>query len=125
MKYNEAFLSTFITSYNAGVRYDLKIEPGLVTRVKAIQREGGKKQWWAYCDEKGGGVHDPAKHEDDFLTSFITAFNSGTLPQPENEDSSGSASLAELIKEGQKGSNDFKVAWRLYCANYGNAKFDP
>jgi hypothetical protein len=126
MKHDQAFLANFMSAYNSGIRYEEKIDSELVSQVKTIQRDGGKQQWWAYCDESGGGVRDPAKHDDSFLLTFITSYSSGVkFAENLQGGSSNTDSLAELIKEGQKGSDDFKQAWWNYCAENGSGKNDP
>lgn len=46
----------------------------LVNRVKAFQKRdpASKQIWWSYTDEHHGGIHDPARHDKDTLTQFLS-----------------------------------------------------
>eukprot|EP00928_Gymnodinium_smaydae_P087963 TRINITY_DN72127_c0_g1_i1.p1 TRINITY_DN72127_c0_g1~~TRINITY_DN72127_c0_g1_i1.p1 ORF type:complete len:163 (+),score=21.17 TRINITY_DN72127_c0_g1_i1:147-635(+) len=94
----------------------------LIAKIKEMQRTDGtaKDQWGAYCDQQGGGVRDPAKHEVIFLHNFVTSYNSGVRLE-----SLEKSHLAELFKEGQRRSTNFKQAWANYCSMYGSNKHDP
>lgn len=94
----------------------------MVTVIKGMQRDDqtAKEQWWAYCDQLGGGVRDPAKHEEAFLEAFIKRFNSG-----ERFEVVSAANWGDIFKDFQRKSKNFKEAWASYCDLYGNGKHDP
>lgn len=93
-----------------------------VAQVKEIQRSdaSGKLTWWNHCDEKGGSVRDPSKHDAKFLKNFLKLYNSGALAG-----GTDSGNLAELFKEGQRSAPSFKQAWADYACNSGLEKNDP
>lgn len=96
-----------------------------VDQIKGMQRsvEGFKGQWWAYCDSQGGGVRDPAKHDEAFLQVFLAQYSSGVrVDDPLNEPD---MSMAGFIQEAQKKSSAFKRAWQNYCRENGKGKNDP
>uniref|UniRef100_A0A7S1S631 Uncharacterized protein n=1 Tax=Alexandrium catenella TaxID=2925 RepID=A0A7S1S631_ALECA len=123
----------------------------LVGTIKELQRgdPSAKVQWWAYCDAMGGGVHDPAKHEETFMQEFLDNYNSGRRFEPSQPAATpyspphhaggygagagagafgaggGGNPLAALCKEGQKRSHNWKNCWAQYCAHYGNGRNDP
>jgi hypothetical protein len=115
-----AFLSAFLIAHNNGQTFTGATESDLVAQVKAIQREGGKLQWWAYCDEWGEGTRDPTKHDEAFLQGFISSYNPSA-----NDSASGPLNMSDLVKKGQRGSTNFKNAWAQYAAVHGNGKNDP
>lgn len=94
----------------------------LVATIKEMQRTDptAKDQWGAYCDQKGAGVRDPAKHEASILQAFINSYNSGVRLE-----SAEKATLAAFFKEGQRKSANFKQCWASYCQVYGQGKHDP
>jgi len=94
----------------------------LVGKVKEMQRNDAtaKEQWWAYCDSHGGGIHDPAKHDAEFIQVFLNQYNSGVRFEQVT-----SVHLAELFKEGQRKSTNWKNTWAQYCQHYGGGVHDP
>lgn len=97
-------------------------QESLVTTVKDLQRSDhvAKEQWGAYCDTQGGGVRDPAKHNASFIQTFLSQYNAGV-----RFESATNANLAELFKEGQRKSANWKSAWAQYCQHYGGGMHDP
>eukprot|EP00406_Dinophysis_acuminata_P005014 CAMPEP_0179238892 /NCGR_PEP_ID=MMETSP0797-20121207/15184_1 /TAXON_ID=47934 /ORGANISM="Dinophysis acuminata, Strain DAEP01" /LENGTH=386 /DNA_ID=CAMNT_0020946207 /DNA_START=1 /DNA_END=1158 /DNA_ORIENTATION=+ len=45
----------------------------LISRVKEGQRHSleWKRMWWRHCDQHGGGVRDPRRHESAFILQFL------------------------------------------------------
>mmetsp|Transcript_58392 Transcript_58392/g.107789 ORF Transcript_58392/g.107789 Transcript_58392/m.107789 type:complete len:261 (+) Transcript_58392:57-839(+) len=111
----------------------------IVDKIKELQRSGmeGKTQWWAYCQEHGGGIRDPSKHDREFLANFLYQYQMGArmptvdcMPTgavaPVVLSQAGPAPpLAQLVKEGQKKSQSWKQAWATYCMQFGNGVNDP
>mmetsp|Transcript_353 Transcript_353/g.1215 ORF Transcript_353/g.1215 Transcript_353/m.1215 type:complete len:253 (-) Transcript_353:19-777(-) len=112
----------------------------IVDKIKELQRSGteGKTQWWAYCQEHGGGIRDPSKHDREFLANFLYQYQMGArMPTVDCMPSGAVApvvlasqggpvpSLAQLVKEGQKKSQNWKQAWATYCMQFGNGVNDP
>lgn len=97
----------------------------MVTIIKGMQRDDqvAKEQWWALCDHTGGGVRDPAKHDDAFLLTFIRKFQAGE--RFEVPLAAGPGNLGEMFKEFQRKSKSFKEAWATYCDLHGTGKHDP
>jgi len=52
----------------------------LVVQVKELQRSSKdiKEAWWLYCDDKLGGVRDPARHDAATLRSFLASWGVGS-----------------------------------------------
>lgn len=119
-------------------------EINIVDRLKELQRTDpcGKVAWGDYCDEHGGGIRDPAKHDATFVLKFLgerqseLASGQRDLPQDPSaackDISSGSkersrdnTALISLMKEGQRRSQHWKVAWSGYCQMYGGGVNDP
>lgn len=103
----------------------------LVAQIKNLQRNtpGFKEQWWAFCESEGGGVRDPAKHQDDFLETFLASYQSGEIAERTAATPglapTGELDWAKFIKEGQRKSENFKNAWKRYCAIAGGGVNDP
>jgi len=107
----------------------------LVATVKSMQREdpGAKDQWHIICDEQGGHVRDPARHEADFLQAFITEYKSGALSGQALKAAVPSApaapavvaDCAPMFKEMQRRSASFRNCWAAYCQMHGNGMSDP
>lgn len=109
----------------------------LVQTVKEMQRNDqvAKEQWWAYCDALGQGIRDPAKHNDEFVQSFIDNYRAGNRFEPNvptatagggGGNSGGNGGLlSQLCKEGQRKSHSWKETWAQYCLHYGGGKNDP
>jgi len=109
----------------------------MVLMVKQMQREEpeAKEQWWKICDFTGGGVRDPAKHDENFLMTFITKYRSGERFQvPEGMEGKGGGKgggdrgnedLGAMFKVFQRKSKCFKDTWATYCDLYGTGKHDP
>jgi len=98
----------------------------LVDKIKQMQRndECAKVQWWTYCDQHGDRVRDPSKHDDHFLTNFITQYEAGARMDM-TEAPTGMATLLDLVKEGQRKSAIWKEAWSQYCMIHGGGMNDP
>lgn len=102
-------------------------DPGAV--VKQMQRSSpeAKEQWYAYCEAYGENVRDPAKHDSEFINTFITQFNSGARLEP----SKSTQTLVQFIKLGQRKSPGWKQVWERYCdtqakpVDGGRPKHDP
>lgn len=94
----------------------------LVAQLKEMQRSDStaKEQWYAYVEQYGENVRDPAKHDSSFLNSFISQYNSGARLEYE-----GAAKLRSFIKQGQKKSQYWRAAWEQYCATSPEGKCDP
>jgi len=92
-----------------------------IDQLKEMQRHDpvAREQWWAFADNYGGGVRDPARHPIAFLHEFQQRFAHGERFQ------STRPTLADLIKEGQRKAPSFKEAWLRYCALFGNGFKDP
>eukprot|EP00414_Alexandrium_minutum_P002274 CAMPEP_0113824456 /NCGR_PEP_ID=MMETSP0328-20130328/3251_1 /TAXON_ID=39455 /ORGANISM="Alexandrium minutum" /LENGTH=244 /DNA_ID=CAMNT_0000792395 /DNA_START=96 /DNA_END=828 /DNA_ORIENTATION=+ /assembly_acc=CAM_ASM_000350 len=112
----------------------------LVATVKELQRSdySAKEQWWAYCDAMGGGVRDPAKHDSDFVQTFINRYRAGQRFEPFGASggggggkggggggAGGDSNLGALFKEGQRKSQQWKQCWALYCQSFGGGMNDP
>mmetsp|Transcript_30094 Transcript_30094/g.40490 ORF Transcript_30094/g.40490 Transcript_30094/m.40490 type:complete len:222 (+) Transcript_30094:54-719(+) len=104
----------------------------LVSAVKELQRSDpdAKQQWWSYCDALGQGVHDPAKHNESFIQTFIGNYQSGrrfeiNVPAVVSSAVDGSNVLAQLCKDGQRKSHPWKQTWAQYCQHYGGGRNDP
>eukprot|EP00933_Yihiella_yeosuensis_P082147 TRINITY_DN95924_c0_g1_i1.p1 TRINITY_DN95924_c0_g1~~TRINITY_DN95924_c0_g1_i1.p1 ORF type:complete len:244 (-),score=30.96 TRINITY_DN95924_c0_g1_i1:108-839(-) len=114
----------------------------LVKQLKDLQRSDpdGRTQWALYCEANGNGVRDPMKHASEFIAEFLEQFHAGgrltgTLPKltgtlPSNSAgpqgfSDSSSQLAELVKLGQRRSQNWKQAWIRYCQSYGGGMNDP
>lgn len=96
---------------------------GPVEALKDLQRsdQQGREQWGAYCDQHGGGIRDPNKHEPSFVQAFLTQFHAGHRLDVTSE----AETLAELVKQGQRKSAPWKQAWAAYCQTYGGGVNDP
>jgi hypothetical protein len=95
----------------------------LVQKVKEMQRSDpiAKEQWYAYCEQYGDDVRDPAKHNVGFINGFITQYNSG-----QRLEFAGGQQLARFIKLGQKKSHAWKGVWEQYCGASDNPReHDP
>eukprot|EP00927_Polykrikos_kofoidii_P030226 TRINITY_DN2603_c0_g1_i1.p1 TRINITY_DN2603_c0_g1~~TRINITY_DN2603_c0_g1_i1.p1 ORF type:complete len:221 (-),score=32.14 TRINITY_DN2603_c0_g1_i1:35-697(-) len=101
-----------------------------VDQIKDMKRNDpvARDQWWAYCDASGGGVRDPAKHDDSFLETFINNYTAGMrfeVTGAEGDQVGGPGnSMSDLFKEGQRKSQPWKMAWAAYCDLHGG-KHDP
>jgi len=95
----------------------------LVEALKALQRSNpaGYEQWAAHCDQHGGGIRDPSKHEPAFVQAFLTQFHAGHRIDM----SADTQQLAELVKQGQRNSAPWRQAWALYCQTHGGGVNDP
>eukprot|EP00927_Polykrikos_kofoidii_P030228 TRINITY_DN2603_c0_g3_i1.p1 TRINITY_DN2603_c0_g3~~TRINITY_DN2603_c0_g3_i1.p1 ORF type:complete len:255 (-),score=39.86 TRINITY_DN2603_c0_g3_i1:59-733(-) len=101
-----------------------------VDKIKDMQRNDpvARDQWWAYCDASGGGVRDPAKHDDLFQQTFIDNYTAGMrfeVTSAAGDQAGGLGnSMSDLFKEGQRKSQPWKMAWGAYCDLHGG-KHDP
>eukprot|EP00929_Paragymnodinium_shiwhaense_P120139 TRINITY_DN9202_c0_g1_i1.p1 TRINITY_DN9202_c0_g1~~TRINITY_DN9202_c0_g1_i1.p1 ORF type:complete len:262 (-),score=68.38 TRINITY_DN9202_c0_g1_i1:87-872(-) len=96
----------------------------LIDQIKTLQRNDpkAKEQWHAYAQAQGGGVKDPAKHDDAFMQTFLDQFSSGVLLDVKP---SLSDELVDLIKIGQKTSKNWRNCWQMYCQMNGHDLSDP
>lgn len=69
----------------------------LVSKVKQGQREsqGFKERWWEYCDKKGNGFYDPARHDIGLLEEFLKSESGGKRARSGSRSGSGSHSDSE------------------------------
>eukprot|EP00927_Polykrikos_kofoidii_P056955 TRINITY_DN51051_c0_g1_i1.p1 TRINITY_DN51051_c0_g1~~TRINITY_DN51051_c0_g1_i1.p1 ORF type:complete len:256 (+),score=46.97 TRINITY_DN51051_c0_g1_i1:84-851(+) len=84
------FLNTFVASYSSGMRFESNDKVNLALLFKEGQRKSvsWKQAWAAYCAIYGAGIHDPAKHNPEFLIGFmeflgskgVLAFQMGGAP---------------------------------------------
>jgi len=109
---------------------DVHVEPPTEAQQLAAQIRMGQKNseefkeaWWQYVENSGSQFRDPSRHDQEFLQGFLAIAPSYEAPggqhDPEHE------SLVARIKEGQRGSVEFKTAWQEYCNMMGQSKFDP
>lgn len=56
--------------------------PDLVEKVKSLQRSDPnlKNAWWEYCDTNYEGVKDPARHDDESLSNFLSFHDPSGAP---------------------------------------------
>eukprot|EP00930_Biecheleria_cincta_P050370 TRINITY_DN35521_c0_g1_i1.p1 TRINITY_DN35521_c0_g1~~TRINITY_DN35521_c0_g1_i1.p1 ORF type:complete len:249 (+),score=49.41 TRINITY_DN35521_c0_g1_i1:56-802(+) len=106
-----------------------------------------KTAWEAYCSVNGSTAHDPAKHDDHFITAFLDTLGSTILlsmpaggpaaaaprgmkrgPDP----GWGSAPMSplkqqmvEAVKRFQKENPDRKEAWHVFCDTELGGNRDP
>merc|ERR1719188_1620242 len=122
-KHDDEFIDHFLNQYNAGARLDGAASEGqgLQDQIKAMQRSdpAGKEQWIAYCEQFGGGKCDPNKHDDAFISSFLSQYSSGVRI------SAGGEVLVQATKFLQKRSQNFRNAWAQFCMVSGGGKNDP
>merc|ERR1712232_377029 len=111
-----------------GVEAPLPAMADLVAQVKEIQRAdpAGKAAWGKYCEEFGGNVRDPTKHEAEYLQYFISQHEAGAYSDVAvtGPSATASGSLPELFKEGQRSSPSFKQAWSTFQTMNGGMN-DP
>jgi len=113
-------------SYWGAAQGDMGMDAGLealVSQVKDMQRNDphAKEQWAAYTDSFGQGKRDPAKHNSEFLSGFITTLQTGTRI-PVSDDS---GQIADVVKILQKKSQNFKSMWTQFCKEFGGGTNDP
>lgn len=91
---------------------DSSMDHQMAETVKEMQRRDpvAKEQWYAFCEEYGEDVRDPAKHKASYINSFITQFNAGARLE-----FSGGKELASWIKIGQGKSKHWREVWKVYC----------
>jgi len=48
----------------------------LVRRVKDLQKfsRENRDKWYAFCEKRGSDIYDPSRHDDEFIRSFLAAF---------------------------------------------------
>jgi len=119
----------------------------LVDAIKAGQRASvaWKNGWQSFVDASGSKYHDPAKHDEAFLTSFFDQcghlisqqFGGGGADLPAAKRartsgpdvaSSGNAQkddLVQRVKKVQRASEDFKAAWHNHSDTLNNGIRDP
>eukprot|EP00746_Dinoflagellata_sp_MGD_P001611 gnl/MRDRNA2_/MRDRNA2_103046_c0_seq1.p1 gnl/MRDRNA2_/MRDRNA2_103046_c0~~gnl/MRDRNA2_/MRDRNA2_103046_c0_seq1.p1 ORF type:complete len:241 (-),score=46.30 gnl/MRDRNA2_/MRDRNA2_103046_c0_seq1:32-754(-) len=99
----------------------------LVSTLKHLQKTDpyGRQCWIKYVDKMAAGVRDPTKHDASVIQDFLAQYESGAFESAEQQDDSGDAQIAELIKVGQRKSTAWKTAWHAYCSRYGHGMNDP
>jgi len=105
----------------------------LVAQVKELQKTdmAAKQAWKTYASKEGGRNLDPARHNAEFLTNFITSYQSGMLSG--GGQASGGISLGGAhpdgvvgqIKELQRSNPQVKEAWNRYTELNGENNRDP
>eukprot|EP00747_Dinoflagellata_sp_TGD_P214450 gnl/TRDRNA2_/TRDRNA2_87310_c1_seq1.p1 gnl/TRDRNA2_/TRDRNA2_87310_c1~~gnl/TRDRNA2_/TRDRNA2_87310_c1_seq1.p1 ORF type:complete len:397 (-),score=84.15 gnl/TRDRNA2_/TRDRNA2_87310_c1_seq1:97-1287(-) len=50
-----------------------------VTNIRKLG-EMEKDMWYTFCEDQGTQIYDPRRHNAEFLSGFITAFEAGTIP---------------------------------------------
>lgn len=139
-KHNVPFLKNFITTYESGAGFELSAYQNgdtsfqaMVAEVKRLQKSDTdfKGQWWAYCDAEGNGIHDPTKHDANFLQTFLANFHAGMRFE-------SSLSFTEVLRPGatqdeliahikllQRSKDDAKEAWSVFCEALAGGVRDP
>jgi RNA recognition motif-containing protein len=92
----------------------------LVAKIKEMQKssDAAKKQWWDYCDENLGGVHDPKKHDASVLETFFAIHPFESKAPTSNE-------YVKKIKEFQRSSAENKKLWWKYSDENLGGVHDP
>lgn len=87
-KHDDNFVTTFLDQYNQGHRIEVSVSASLSggsgsaslsggSSLKDLIKEGQRKSsnwkqaWQMYCQTYGGGINDPAKHDEKYLIGFI------------------------------------------------------
>jgi len=96
----------------------------LVAECKQVQAhsEDMKQAWQDFCDAKGGGVRNPAKHDAAFLTAFLTGAAVVTAPVSRGSEFDR---LVDEIKGKHKFSAKILKSWHDYCEVEGTGMRDP
>lgn len=97
----------------------------LAQQIKQLQRSspGAREAWRAHCDESLGGMHDPARHDDNELQAFLDWW--------EAEGSSSAAAqgpddgLVQQVKKIQKSGPGGRSAWEEHCDTELGGIHDP
>jgi len=102
----------------------------IVDRVKEYQRAGNSDAWQEYCDQHGGGMYDPSKHDHSFLRQALaTLTGGGARPNKRRwqEDAGGGSEgpLTMQVKEFQRSHRDNAALWQDFCDWYGAGTYDP
>eukprot|EP00418_Pyrodinium_bahamense_P016798 CAMPEP_0179102390 /NCGR_PEP_ID=MMETSP0796-20121207/47388_1 /TAXON_ID=73915 /ORGANISM="Pyrodinium bahamense, Strain pbaha01" /LENGTH=588 /DNA_ID=CAMNT_0020800265 /DNA_START=55 /DNA_END=1821 /DNA_ORIENTATION=+ len=94
----------------------------LVKQVKLAQRGSVDVQeaWHTLCDEEGGGIRDPKRHEAWFLRRFLDDFESGAFGTKKPAED-----LIARVKAAQRTSPDIKESWHSFCDAEGCGMYDP
>lgn len=104
----------------------------LVAQVKNGQRTSHtfKEAWWAFVQEHGNDVRDPAKHDAAFLSKFLAEspetpnvgkFAAGGQPPADEQHQE----LIQWVKHGQRTSPEFKEAWITFVREFAQDNRDP
>lgn len=91
--------------------------PQLVARVRFVLRENGQmaeNAWREACSARGDTSFDPARHDPEFLASFIEQI--GRL-------AAQASSLVEQVKDLKRRSPTANAAWHRFCQ--GKSDVDP
>lgn len=136
-KHDALFVQSFLTQYQSGVRLQVAPSTSLVDLVKEGQRKSTswKSCWAAYCQIHGGGVNDPAKHDNAFLAKFLNFLGSSGermltmtsnpmmgmgIPGGNSKDQ-----LVMAVKAFQRQGEDHKEKWGTFCDTHLGGIRDP
>jgi len=107
----------------------------LVAGVKCLQKSGEEMRvaWHAFCDSRGPGHRDPARHPVEFLREFVALSAQGAEAviaavggNPESAlEAEGVEDLAERVKRAQRSSASWKELWHRACDQEGGGVRDP
>lgn len=100
-----------------------------VEEVKEWQRaaKANTEAWRKYCDKYGDSMYDPASHSASFLKqalAHLAGLPEGDERQPRSRVNSW-VCLVDEIKEWQRSAKTNTVAWRSYCDEHGDGRYDP
>lgn len=143
-KHSPEFVSTFLAQYNAGHRITIPQGP-LADLMKHGQRNSipWKQAWAGYCQEYGGGVNDPAKHDQKFLIGFMDFLGQSAVMSLRGGGGGGygrgggrggggyvycdpkKEALVNRIKAFQRTGEEQKNAWGEYCDEALGGVHDP
>lgn len=149
-KHEASFVLGFLTSYQSGVR--LEVKNPLVDLLKEGQRKSAawKRCWEQYCHTHGGGVFDPCKHDQNYLVGFLNylgtsgeqalmtnggaraGYGMGDGPPLKKINtgfiSTGNATkdqLVQAVKMFQRQGEQNKEAWASFCEQSLQGVRDP
>jgi len=88
----------------------------LVAEIKELQKTNAiaKAKWNNYTISQGGGNRDPSRHTAEFLSEFLTTWQT-----------TGPGDLVTQVKELQKSDIGNKEAWAAYTDAHGEGNRDP
>lgn len=97
----------------------------LAQQVKEHQRSSpeARDMWHKYCDEQGGGIRDPSRHNPAFLDAYLRS--AGVMPASMDMHAQSHHSvLVQNVKAAQRASDANKDAWHAFCDDQGGIR-DP